>query len=38
MTQSLPFCDPRFIRVWDEYERAVYRRIGRDDCSTVTTL
>jgi methyl acetate hydrolase len=28
MTQSLPFCDPRFIQVWDEYERAVYRHIG----------
>jgi methyl acetate hydrolase len=25
MTQSLPFCEPRFMRVWADFERAVYR-------------
>ena len=28
MTQSLPLCDPRFLKVWETYERAVYQHLA----------
>jgi CubicO group peptidase (beta-lactamase class C family) len=27
MTQSLPLFDPRFLKVWETYERAVYQHL-----------
>ena len=29
MTQTLPFCDPRYMSVLDDFERAVYQDLGR---------
>ena len=29
MTQSLPFCEPRYMQVYEDFERAVYRQLAR---------
>jgi hypothetical protein len=29
MTQSLPFVEPRFLRTYEEFERAAYRQAKR---------